>query len=93
MAANNFVDLEELMEAVGSRLARLLHCEMAIVTNGAAASICQVVSACLAGTDRKRMELLPDSSTFPRNEVIIQKGHRGEYDHAVRMAGGVRPIA
>lgn len=57
------------MEAVGLRLSALLHCEFAVATNGAAASICQAVCACLAGTDRQRMELLPDSSTFPRNEV------------------------
>ena len=90
-AAGSFVDLEELMEAAGRRVAQLIQCEFAVVTNGCAAAICQIVAACLAGTDAHKMELLPDtsdSSLFPRVEVIVQKKHRGEYDHAVRMAGG-----
>ena len=85
-AAQSFVDLEELQEAVGSRLAKLFGCEFAIVTNGAAAAICQVVAACIAGTNPHLMERLPDTAGIP-NEVIIQRSHLGEYDHAMRAAG------
>jgi L-seryl-tRNA(Ser) seleniumtransferase len=88
-AATSFVDLEELMEAVGRRLAVLHRCAFAIVTNGAAAAMCLATCAVIAGTDARKMELLPDTSAIPRREVIIQAAHRGEYDHAVRMAGGV----
>ena len=41
-AAEHFVDLEELMEAAGRRIAAKMGAEGALVTNGAAAGLCQV---------------------------------------------------
>jgi hypothetical protein len=86
-AAESFVDLEELQEAVGARLAQLMGAEFAIVSNGACAAITQVVAACIAGTDSSIMKRLPDTTGIP-NEVVIQKSHLGEYDHAIQAAGG-----
>lgn len=88
LAAESFVDLEELMEAAGRHIARALGAPWAIVTNGAAAGLCQTVAAVIAGTDEHKMELLPLTDSETAAEVIVQRSHRGEYDHAVRMAGG-----
>lgn len=88
LAAESFVDLEELMEAAGRHIAHALGAPCAIVTNGAAAGLCQTVAAAIAGTDEHRMELLPLTDPNAAAEVIVQRSHRGEYDHAVRMAGG-----
>lgn len=88
LAAESFVDLEELMEAAGRRIAHALGAPYAIVTNGAAAGLCQIVAAAIAGTDEHKMELLPLTAPGTAVEVIVQRSHRGEYDHAVRMAGG-----
>lgn len=88
LAAENFVDLEELMEAAGQRIALAMGAPCAIVTNGAAAGLCQTVAAAIAGTDEHKMELLPVTDPGTPAEVIVQRSHRGEYDHAVRMAGG-----
>lgn len=88
LAAERFVDLEELMEAAGRHIAHALGAPYAIVTNGAAAGLCQTVAAAIAGTDARKMELLPLTESGTPAEVIVQRSHRGEYDHAVRMAGG-----
>lgn len=86
-AAGTFVDLEELHRKVGDRLATLTGNEAAYVCSGAAAGIVLTVTTCLAGTVPERRALLPDTSTFPRTEVIIQRGQRNAYDFAVRQTG------
>jgi len=81
-----YVNLEELMDAVGARIAELMKCEWGLVTNGCAAALCQLTAACVAGTDPEKMARLPDTRGM-KNEVIVQKSHRHTYDHAVRMVG------
>jgi L-seryl-tRNA(Ser) seleniumtransferase len=85
-ASKRYVNLDELMEAVGARIAELMQCEWGLVTNGCAAALCQVTAACIAGTDPEKMAQLP-SATGLRNEVLVQPSHRHVYDHAVRMTG------
>jgi L-seryl-tRNA(Ser) seleniumtransferase len=85
-AAEQYVDLDELMDAVGARIAELMHAPWGLVTNGCAAALCQVTAACVAGVDRAKIAQLPDTTGMP-NRVITQKGHRHVYDHAIRMVG------
>ena len=85
-ASKQYVHLDELMEAVGTRIGELMQCEWGLVTNGCAAALCQVTAACVAGTDPEQMARLPDT-TGMRNQVLVQPSHRHGYDHAVRMVG------
>ena len=50
-ASMQYVMIEELMDAVGARLAEVMQCEWGLVTNGCAAALAQVTAACVAGTD------------------------------------------
>ena len=85
-AASQYVQMEELMEKVGERLGELMQCEFGLVTNGCAAAICQVTSACMAGDDPEKITQLPDT-TGMKNEVVLQQSHQHGYNHAVRMTG------
>ena len=85
-ASKAYVHLDELMERVGARIAKLMECEWGIVTSGCAAALCQVTAACVAGLDPESMKRLPDTSGM-RNRVITQPSHRHVYDHAIRMVG------
>ena len=85
-ASKQYVHLDELMEAVGTRIGELMQCEWGLVTNGCAAALCQVTAACVAGTDPEKMARLPDT-TGMKNQVLVQPSHRHGYDHAVRMVG------
>ena len=85
-AAGHAVDLDELMEKVGARLAELLGAESAIVTSGAAAALAHATAACIAGTDPELMQQLPDLTNL-RDEVIIPRESRNVYDHAFRSLG------
>lgn len=85
-AARQFVNIIELHDAVGKRIASLIGCEAAMVTAGAASALTLATAACVAGKDEAKIVRLPDT-TGCRNEVIIQKAHRYGYDHAVRNVG------
>ena len=85
-ASQRYVNLDELMECVGARIAELMDCEWGLVTDGCAAALCQVTAACVAGSDPEKMIRLPDTSGM-KNEVIVQTCHRNVYDHAIRMVG------
>jgi uncharacterized pyridoxal phosphate-dependent enzyme len=85
-ASEHFVMLDELHDRVGERVATLLRCEAAMITAGAASALTLGTAGVLTGTDRKKVDALPDL-TDVKNEVIIQKSHRFGYDHAVRACG------
>src|SRR5262245_26797243 len=89
-AAAYAVDIDELMEKVGARIAELMGCEGAIVTSGAAAALAQATAACIVGTDPELMQQLPDLTGL-KDEVIIPRASRHVYDHAFR-AFGVRMV-
>jgi len=86
VAARRFVRLEDLNDAVSTRLAELLRCEAGLVTAGCASAMMLGTAACLTGTDTARIRRLPDT-TGMRNEVIVQRSHRVGYDHAIRNTG------
>ena len=85
-ASRRYVNLNELHAAVGKRIAALLGCEAAVVTGGAASALLLGTAACVAGADKELIRRLPDT-TGMKNEVLIPKGHRNGYDHAVRNVG------
>lgn len=85
-AAQRYVHLDELQDAIGRRLASLIGCEAAMVTSGAASALTVGTAACITGNNRSFIRRLPDT-TGMKNEVIVQKSHRYGYDHAVRACG------
>lgn len=85
-ASRSYVDLDELMEAVGKRLAALTGADWGIVTAGCAAAMTHATSACLAGGNPEKMQRLPNLHGM-RTEVVIPAYSRNEYDHAIRMLG------
>jgi len=85
-ASRRYVNLGELQAAVGKRISALLGCEAALVTAGAASALMLATAACVAGKDKDRIARLPDTAGM-KNEVILPKGHRNGYDHAIRNAG------
>ena len=58
-ASRQFVNLDELMEAAGKRIAELTGAEWGIVTCGSAAAVALGTAACVAGNDPVKMLRLP----------------------------------
>lgn len=85
-ASRHYVHLDELMTAVGQRLAELTQAEWGMVSNGCAAALCHATAACIAGADPEKMQRLPKLDGL-KNEVIAPAYSRNVYDHAVRATG------
>ncbi len=86
VASQQYVRLNDLHDAVGERVAELLDAEAALVSAGCASALSLATAACVAGEDRDKIRMLPDTHGM-KDEVICQKSHRNGYDHAVRNAG------
>jgi D-glucosaminate-6-phosphate ammonia-lyase len=89
-ATNHYVQMEELMERVGERLAQVTGAPWGYVASGCAAALTEITAACIAGADPEKMARLPDT-TGMRDEVVIQRAHRNSYDRAI-LAAGARMI-
>jgi D-glucosaminate-6-phosphate ammonia-lyase len=86
LAAQCYIDVNELQAAVGRRIAELTHNEAALVVGGCAAGLTEVTGALMAGTDPVLIRRLPDTTGL-KNEMLIDRTHRNPYDQAVRTAG------
>ena len=87
LAAQKPVHLLELHEAAGKYLSEKLRCGGALVTSGASAGLTLGTAACITLGNKEAMERIPTDMTGLKNEVIVQKVHRYEYDHAMRNCG------
>jgi seryl-tRNA(Sec) selenium transferase len=81
-----FVDMDELNDAAGRRIAELIGAEDAIVTAGGFSAMILGAAGCLTGTDPERADALPHPD-WPKRECLIQTAHRFGYDRAYRAAG------
>jgi L-seryl-tRNA(Ser) seleniumtransferase len=85
-ASKHFVNLLELHDRVGERIARLVGVEAALVTTGAAGALLLGTAAAVTRGDRDRIRRLPDT-TGMRNEVLIQTAHHSCYDNQLTDVG------
>ncbi|RNL88545.1 selenocysteine synthase [Sinomicrobium pectinilyticum] len=86
--SEDFVDIDELQDKVGQRIASLLGCEAATVTSGAASAITLGTAGVLTGTDPEKAAKLPHlAGTGMKTEVIMQRKHYIEYAHAIENCG------
>lgn len=87
-AANQqHAQLDEVMEAVGKRLAELTGAEWGMVSAGCAAAMSHATAACVAGGNPDLHVRIPDLTGFAKDEVIIPTHSRNVYDAAIRAVG------
>src|SRR5689334_1436698 len=85
-ASRTFVQMDELMDGVGKRLAEITGAEWGIVTNGCCAAVTHCTAASIAGGNPERMQKLPNLAGL-KSEVILPAYSHNVYDHAIRMLG------
>lgn len=86
-AALSPVNLIELQKAAGEYLAKKLRCEAALVSDGAASAMTLSTAACITRGRTRRILNVPTDMVDLPDEVIIQRAHRYEYEHAIRNCG------
>lgn len=85
-ASKHFVDLVDLQNKVGERLARLIGVEAAMVTTGAAGAMLLGTAAVVTRGDQNFIKRLPDTAGM-KNEVLLQKSHHTCYDNQLADVG------
>jgi uncharacterized pyridoxal phosphate-dependent enzyme len=86
--STEFCLLDELQEKVGEKIAKMTHAEAAVVTCGAFSALTFGIAGIMTGTDDKKVRQLPAvEGTDIKNEVIIQKAHAIDYNHAFTNTG------
>src|SRR5687767_5142355 len=86
-AARYFVQMDELADAVGTRLAELTGAEWGMVSAGCAAGLKHVTAACVTGGNPERLTRIPDLTGFDKTEVVSPRYSRNVYDAALRNIG------
>jgi len=86
-ATKQYVNIDELQDKVGERIAELLECEAATVTAGCFSAITLGLAGVISGLDAKKAAQIPDDLSDLKNEVILQKSHHIGYAHALRNCG------
>lgn len=90
LAAKKHVQLAELQRACGAYIAERLKCESALVSCGASSALSLATAACVQAANGCKPGDIPQligTAQFPKNEVIVQKSQRYEYEHAMYLAG------
>jgi len=86
-ASRHFVQMDELADAVGKRLAELTGAQWGMVTAGCAAALKMATAACVAGGNPEKLHQIPDLSGLDKTEVIIPAGSFSAYDFAIQNIG------
>src|SRR5437762_5377458 len=86
-AAQHFVQLDELADAVGRRLGELTGAEWGMVSAGCAAGLKHVTAACVAGGNPEKLLRIPNLQGLDKTEVVSPRSSRSVYDHAIRNIG------
>jgi len=86
-ASQHYVQMDELAEGVGRRLAEITGAEWGMVSSGCAAGLKHVTAGCVAGGNPEKLLRIPDLTGLDKTEVIIPRSSRSVYDHAIRNIG------
>ena len=81
-----YVNLDELQDKVGERIAELLECEYATVSSGCFGAMSIAMAGVMSGKDPKKIKQLPDTTGL-RDEVILQESHTIGYAQALTNVG------
>ena len=84
--ANEYVNLDDLQDKVGERIAELLECEYATVSSGCFGAMSIGMAGILTGKDPKKVKQLPNTKGM-KNEVIMQESHSIGYAQALTNVG------
>jgi len=85
-ASQQYVNMLELQERAGMKIAEITGAESGCVTAGAASGIAMGAAAFIVGTDVGRIQGLPETAG-ERNEILIQQGHMINFAAMAKMAG------
>jgi len=85
-SSQKYAAIEECQDAVGKKIAEMLHAEAAMVTAGCWSALVLGTAGVLTGTDPKKVAQLPHLDNM-KSEILVQKTHNHGYVHAPTNTG------
>lgn len=85
-SSQKYAAIEECQDAVGKKIAEMLHAEAAMVTAGCWSALVLGTAGVLTGTDPKKVAQLPHLENM-KSEILVQKTHNHGYVHAPTNTG------
>jgi uncharacterized pyridoxal phosphate-dependent enzyme len=86
--ADEYLNLDEVQDKVGAKIAAMCHAEAATVTAGTFSAMVLGMAGVLTGMDTEKVKKLPFlEGTGMKSEVILQKAHADGYHNALTHAG------
>ena len=85
-SADEYVNLDDLQDKVGERIAELLECEYATVSSGCFGAMSIGMAGVITGKDPKKVKQLPNTNGM-KNEVVMQESHSIGYAQALTNVG------
>jgi D-glucosaminate-6-phosphate ammonia-lyase len=85
-AAQDWVELDRLLDQAGAIISQIAGVEAACVTAGSAAGLTLAAAACIAGRDLEIITRLPDTEGVP-SEIVMQRGQVVSFSRCFRSAG------
>ena len=73
-AAGTCIEYEKLRDAVCEKAAQLTNNEAAFVTTGASAGLELSAAACMSLDSAGNLDMLPETSAFSKNEILVMDG-------------------
>jgi uncharacterized pyridoxal phosphate-dependent enzyme len=86
-ASTSFIDLHELQDLAGKRIAELTGNEAAYISSGAAAGITLTVATCIAGVEPDDRMVFPALEGYERNEVLCRPEQYNGYRYSADITG------
>ena len=84
--ADEYVDMGELSNILGERIAEILSVPAVLVTSGCSAALATAAAACITKDNIELIERIPDTNGLP-NEILIQRNLRTRYDRNISISG------
>lgn len=86
--AQRHVELRELQDAAGRRIAEVIGMPAALVSSGAAGGILLAAAATLTDMDRDKVYALPETPPNGKNQIVVWRAPRPNYMHQACQAAG-----
>jgi len=86
-AAKHPVHLVDLQRKAGAYIASKVQCDDALVSCGCCSALTLAAAACMQAANNCSPRDIPQNASKMKNEVIIQRSHRADYNHSMYSAG------
>ena len=85
-AAASFVDIHQMQQVLGDKIAAMTNNPGCYITNGAAGALTLAAAVCMVKGNRYHFSKLPDTTGLS-NEIVVMRSQRNGYDAAIRATG------